>query len=66
MIHQSPLASYQQNLPYVLAVMELEEGLQMITNVVNCDVYTVHVNTPVTVTFERRGDKKIPQFEPRS
>lgn len=63
-IHQSPLASYQQDLPYVLAVIELEEGPRMMTNVINCDVNTVHVDMPVTVTFEQRGDMKIPQFEP--
>lgn len=63
-IYQSPLPSYQADLPYVLAIIELEEGPRMMTNVVNCDVNTVHVDMPVTVTYEQRGDMKIPQFQP--
>ncbi|HBD12058.1 MAG TPA: nucleic acid-binding protein [Porticoccaceae bacterium] len=63
-VHQSPLPSYQQDVPYVLAVIELEEGPRMMTNVINCDVDAVHVDMPVAVTFEQRGDMKIPQFQP--
>jgi uncharacterized OB-fold protein len=62
-IHQSPLASYQQDVPYVLAIIELAEGPRMMTNVVNCEVDAVSVDMPVEVTFETRGDMSIPQFQ---
>ena len=65
-IHQSPLLSYQGDLPYVLAIIELDEGPRMMTNVLNCDVESVVVEMPVQVLFEQRGDMKLPQFEPCS
>ena len=64
-IYQSPFPSYQADIPYVLAIIELEEGPRMMTNVVNCDAEHVRVDMAVQVTFERRGAMKIPQFEPR-
>ncbi len=63
-IHQSPLPSYQQDVPYVLAIIELEEGPRMMTNVLECNVDAVHVGMAVEVIFEVRGAMKIPQFRP--
>ncbi|RLA39649.1 MAG: nucleic acid-binding protein [Gammaproteobacteria bacterium] len=63
-VHQSPLPSYQDDVPYVLAIIELEEGPRMMTNILNCDVDKVRVDMPVEVTFEERGDMTIPQFQP--
>ena len=63
-IYQSPLPSYQGDLPYVLAIIELDEGPHMMANVLNCDVDTVSVDMAVEVLFEDRGDMKIPQFQP--
>ncbi|WTW99184.1 Zn-ribbon domain-containing OB-fold protein [Streptomycetaceae bacterium NBC_01309] len=51
--------------PYVVAVIELREGHQMISNVVNCDVDAVHCGMPVTVTFRPIApDVVLPFFEP--
>lgn len=63
-IYQSPLASYQQDVPYVLAIIELAEGPRMMANILHCDVNTVHIEMAVEVTFQARGDMKIPQFQP--
>ncbi len=63
-IYQSPLPSYQEDLPYVLAIIELDEGPRMMANVLNCDVDKVRVDMAVEVVFEARGDMKIPQFQP--
>ncbi len=63
-IHQSPLPSYQQDVPYVLAIIELDEGPRMMTNVLDCDVNAVHIEMAVEVTFQARGEMKIPQFRP--
>ena len=57
--------SYTADLPYVVAVIKLEEGPTMMTNIVNCRPEEVRVGMPVKVTFEERKDGfKIPQFEP--
>lgn len=64
-VHQAPFPAYKNDVPYVLAVIELEEGPRMMANVLHCDPYSVVVDMPVRVTFESRGDMKIPQFQPR-
>lgn len=42
--------------PYVLAVVELEEGPYMTTNIVGIDPDAVRVGLPVRVVFEPLGD----------
>jgi uncharacterized OB-fold protein len=37
--------------PYVIAVIELEEGVRMTANLVDCDPGAVRVGMPVEVTF---------------
>ncbi len=42
--------------PYVVALIDLEEGPRMMSNVVGCDPETVAVGQPVTVSFEAWND----------
>jgi uncharacterized OB-fold protein len=64
-VHQAPTAAFAAGGPYVLALVELEEGVRMMTNIVDCDVETVHVGMAVTLTFEDRGEERLPVFVPR-
>jgi len=53
--------------PYVIAIVELVEqaDLRFMTNIVDCDVDTVHIGMPVEVTFEPAGDAAwAPVFRP--
>jgi uncharacterized OB-fold protein len=43
--------------PYVLAVVELDEGPRMLTNLVDVDPATVRVGMPVVVRFEHVDDE---------
>lgn len=63
-VHQAPYESYAQRVPYVVAMITLDEGPQLMANVVNCSPEDVRVGARVSVTFEERGDFSIPQFEP--
>jgi hypothetical protein len=38
--------------PYVLAIVELEEGPRLTTNIVGCDPSDVRVDMPVDVVFD--------------
>jgi uncharacterized protein len=64
-VTQAPYESYAQGGPYTVAIVKLEEGPQMMANIVDCPVEKVKVGMKVAVTFERRGDVTIPQFAPR-
>jgi uncharacterized protein len=48
--------------PYVFAIVELEEGVRMATNIVGVDPADVRIGLPVKVTFEKRGDVTLPMF----
>lgn len=53
--------------PYPIAIVEIEEqeGLRLMTNLVNCEEAQVRVGQPVQVVFEQHDDVWIPLFEPR-
>jgi len=51
--------------PYVYALIELEEGPVMVSNVVGCDPKDVYIDMPVQVVFEEINDAyTIPLFAP--
>ena len=53
--------------PYVYAVIELDEGPMMGSNVVNCPPESVHIGLPVRVTVRPITDQyALPLFEPIS
>lgn len=59
-VHQPPSEGFDT--PYVLAVVQLEEGPQMMCNIVDIAPGDVTIGMAVTVTFEPRGDIALPQF----
>ncbi|WP_018655432.1 OB-fold domain-containing protein [Actinomadura flavalba] len=51
--------------PYVVAVVELDEGVRIVGNVNGCDPADVHVGMPVRLVFERMDDDLVlPQWTP--
>ena len=50
--------------PYVVAIVRLEEGIDLMTNIVDCTIDSLTVGMPVTVTFESRGEMVVPVFRP--
>jgi uncharacterized protein len=51
--------------PYTVALVELEDGIRMMSNVVDVDPEQVRVGMPVTVAWEDLSDgRKLPQFAP--
>ena len=51
--------------PYVVALVDLDEGARMMTNIVGCDPDDVTVGMGVRVTWEQLSDgRHLPLFEP--
>ncbi|MCZ6867369.1 MAG: Zn-ribbon domain-containing OB-fold protein [Dehalococcoidia bacterium] len=51
--------------PYVLALVELEEGVKMFSNIVDCDPFQVKIGMPVEVTFVKATNQvSVPFFKP--
>lgn len=49
--------------PYVVALVELQEGPRLISNIVGCAIEEVEIDMPVRVRFEQAGDFMLPRFE---
>lgn len=51
--------------PYTVALVELEEGVRLMTNVVDCDPESVTVGMPVQLAWEPLSDgRNLPLFAP--
>ncbi len=64
--HQNQAPGFRGDLPYVLAIVELAEGLRLMTNVVGCPPDAVYVGMPVEVVFEDvTAEVTLAKFRPR-
>jgi uncharacterized protein len=51
--------------PYALAYVTLEEGVTMMTNIVDCDLDAIRIGQAVTVVFKpTEGGPPVPMFKP--
>lgn len=62
-VHQ-PAPGFAGEVPYIVALAELEEGPHMVTNLPGApaDPAALAIGAPLEVTFEARGDITLPQF----
>jgi len=52
-------------LPYVVAIVELEEGVRLLSNIVDCLPDDLCIGMPVEVVFEDvTPEVKLPKFRP--
>ena len=64
-MRQAISPAYSDEVPYVVALIELEEGPTMMSNVVECDPEKVTIGMPVEVVFNAYTDEiTVPQFKP--
>lgn len=51
--------------PYVIAYVTLDEGISMMTNIVDCDLDKVRIDQPVKVVFKPSDNgQPVPMFTP--
>lgn len=62
--HRPGHPAWEEDVPYVIAIVELDEGPRMLTNVVDCDPQAVEVGMRVRVVFESRDGYGAVQFAP--
>lgn len=64
-MHQAAHPAFAAEAPYAVVIVALEEGVHMLSGVVNVAARDVRIGMPVEVTFEARGDVLLPVFQPR-
>ena len=63
--HHTYHRAFENELPYVIAIVELEEGPQILTNMVGCSPEEVRCDMPVEVTWEDVTEEfSLPKFKP--
>lgn len=64
-IYHPPIKSFENEIPYIFAIVRLEEGAQMASNIIDCSPEVVHVGMEVEVTFVPVTEEfTLPKFKP--
>ena len=62
-MHRAPMPAFANRVPYVVALIDLEEGPRMMANILGEDALDTKIGDRVGVCFEERaGGSKLPQF----
>ena len=65
--HQNQAPGFRDEVPYVIAYVQLDEGVRLLTNLVGCAPDDVRIGMPVEVVFDRvNGDVSLVNFKPRT
>ena len=65
-INHRPAPGFEDDAPYAIAVVELEEGPRMMTSITGLPATpeALELDMPLQVSFEPRGDVSLPVFGP--
>ena len=66
-VHRAPVPAFRGKEPFVTAIVELEGGARMPTNIVDCEADPEHIKIGMAlqVTFDDLDDKiSLPKFRP--
>ena len=65
LMHQIYHPGFTEEIPYNVAVVELDEGIRIVSNIVGCPNSELRVDMPLEVTFEDINEEvSIPKFRP--
>ncbi|WP_203555582.1 Zn-ribbon domain-containing OB-fold protein [Bacillus sp. B15-48] len=64
-VHKVFNLEFKEKLPYILALVELEEGPRMMTNIIECELDQVKIGMPVQADFSQIfGEYNLVRFKP--
>jgi uncharacterized OB-fold protein len=61
-VRQSNDAFFATQVPYAVAIVELDEGVRLMSNIVQTALEAIHIGMRVDVVFEHVDDMGIPMF----
>jgi uncharacterized OB-fold protein len=66
-VHQSQHPAFNADVPYNVAIIELDEGPRLHTNIVECPNEQIHIGMRVEVVFAKvSDDTALVKFRPRT
>lgn len=64
-VRQNLVMPFKEMLPYVLAMVDLEEGVRMMTNVIGCTLDEIKIGMPLRVEFHKADEGfYVPYWRP--
>lgn len=64
-VHRAPTEAFRGEAPYPVAIVELEEGPRMMSNIIACAAEALTIGLPVEVSFAPRAEGRVvPVFRP--
>lgn len=64
-VHRAPSEPFKADVPYTIALLELDEGVRMMSNIIHCKPEAVRIGMEVRVVFEEITEAiALPKFEP--
>jgi uncharacterized OB-fold protein len=65
-VHRAPMPAFRPDLPYAVAIVQLDEGFYLTTNIVDCPVQDIQIDLPVRVEYvDVTADITLAKFRPR-
>jgi uncharacterized OB-fold protein len=66
-IHRAITPAWEQDLPYVVALVDLTEGVRLMTHIVDSPPESIRIGMPVQVAFADLTEEiTLPQFRPQN
>jgi uncharacterized OB-fold protein len=60
-----PWPGHEDRVPYICALVDLDEGVRMLVNLVNCEASKLKAGLSVKLAWEKLSDDfNVPVFEP--
>ena len=64
-MHQAVHPGFAAEVPYAIVVVELEEGVRLLSNLVDCAVAAIRIGLPVEVVYDDvTPEVTLPKFRP--
>jgi uncharacterized OB-fold protein len=63
-VHRAPSAEFRDDVPYVVAIVETDEGPHLLSRIVGIAPEKVKMGMRLRVKMELRGEAALPVFEP--
>ena len=65
-VHRAPSKAFAGEVPYVVAVVQLEEGPRLMSNLQGCAPDAAQIGMPLKVAFRKLSESvTLPVFEPQ-
>lgn len=66
-VYRAPTPAFKPDLPYVVALVELEEGFYLTTNIIDCPAEEVHIGLAVEVVYaDVTPEVTLAKFKPQA